>query len=172
MSRHYLTLYSTSKPSLGVIGVFDIDAKKWISNRLNLTLDIDMEADLAAFGFGECYFQLSKFKDLGNATFSRNRDGVIRKCDLPTKLSVMDAVALVANTSYKSSTAQLSNLKLGGLTPQNHYVRRVTVFTESVLQQVSDFQNDGFSLKKIAGKLDLNYASLSATLRKARAVSR
>lgn len=164
MKKIYLSLFSATKPYLGQIGIYDINKKRWVSNPFMLTMDNDLLHDLKAWGFGECYFYLSRFKDLSDAKLDRNRDGEIKVSDRPRKLPLVEGIGLATKT-YNSSRAQLANLKPSALTDENRYIRRVSIFTDSVLSQAAAFRGNGMSLSGIAARLGVNYESLRKTMR-------
>jgi hypothetical protein len=165
MKRNYLALYSENKSHLGQLGSYDTDKKRWVSNPCRLTMDEDLERDLEAFDFGKCYFLQSHHRDLSNAKFGRNRNGEILVSERPIYLSVSEGVAM-ALKAYRSSKAQLANLKPMALTPDNRYVKKVTIFTETLLEQAIAYHSAGMALRQIAQRLDVNHESLRRTLRK------
>lgn len=164
MKRNYLALYSKDKAHLGQLGSYDTDKKKWVSNPYHLTMDKDLKPDLEAFGFGGCYFLQSHHKDLSNAKFARNRNGEILVSERPIPLSVSEGIS-IATKAYRSSEAQLANLRSLALTSENRYVKKVTIFTETLLEQAVAYQTAGMTLRRIAQRLNVNYESLRKTLR-------
>lgn len=145
-----------------VVGIYDTVERKWLRNRLHLGFAL-MRADFSYYGLTA---YASRFKDLQNAEFERNREGEIIASERPVKLTGDQVEEIVKPTQPKPATAsQIANLSKGGLTDANRY-KKPKLATAEVLEAVGQHRLDGLSWSEVGKALGMNPATLKTAFQR------